>query len=102
MFSKWFLKMFSDKEPEEWIGLPQTGGNRHMMIPNFTKSYGMNIRLNPSSISGAAGRTGKRPEPLGIRTVLFMITRERSSAFLRGMPTRKLCHAEALRKTGIH
>ena len=30
MFSEWFSKMFSEKEPEEWIGLPHKGGNHHM------------------------------------------------------------------------
>ena len=30
MFSKWFARMFSDRKPEEWIKLPQRGGNRHM------------------------------------------------------------------------
>ena len=30
LFSKWFSKMFSDKEPEVWIDIPQKGGNRYM------------------------------------------------------------------------
>ncbi|MCK5736705.1 MAG: Rpn family recombination-promoting nuclease/putative transposase [Spirochaetaceae bacterium] len=30
MFSMWFSKMFSKKVPEEWIELPQKGGNRQM------------------------------------------------------------------------
>ena len=32
MFSKWFSRMFSGEEPEEWIEIPKKGGNRHMFV----------------------------------------------------------------------
>ena len=61
------------------------------------------LRISPvTSISGAVGETGKRPEPFRTQTVLFMTIKVMCSASLLIMQIRKPWHAGDSRKIVMH